>query len=417
VLQMAGAGQPWYMPLTWPVGHVLAAMQYTKDGEEEDDGKKEWHEVPSSVSDKTSEIKKDASGGSTKRGGARRRKPPKKNNNNIKGKKDVVVPQPTATPDLDIIGHLTSFAAATRSFLLAYFCVYYIHGGEDGFGYPAFGSAKEWSFDWMWPIVLRNVLATFMIAGFWDWFLYFSPISKKLKPWKLNPIYPSMTQLKHDAFMSTMASICGSGVEIWLCHAYASGQFPMQRTIAENPYYTLLWAITITHWRIPHFWLLHRSMHPWKKSWIPKSLDPGRFLYRYVHSLHHKSHNPTAFSGTNMHPIEATGYYSASLICLIGTCHPTIALGCIIDCAVGAWLGHDGYQWPGSGDYFHQLHHQHFDCNFGAMHVPIDKWLGTYAGKREDIKEIWSGKPAGAEANKDDGFTVHESSKKNNGVE
>ena len=57
-----------------------------------------------------------------------------------------------------------------------------------------------------------------------------------------------------------------------------------------------------------------------------------------------------------------------------------IPLACIIDCAVGAWLGHDGFQWPGSGDYFHQLHHMHFDCNYGAMHVPIDKWLGTFAG-------------------------------------
>jgi sterol desaturase/sphingolipid hydroxylase (fatty acid hydroxylase superfamily) len=33
-----------------------------------------------------------------------------------------------------------------------------------------------------------------------------------------------------------------------------------------------------------------------------------------VHSLHHKSYNPTAFSGTNMHPVESTLYYSAALI-------------------------------------------------------------------------------------------------------
>lgn len=47
-------------------------------------------------------------------------------------------------------------------------------------------------------------------------------------------------------------------------------------------------------------------MHPWfpknNKGMVP---DVGRFLYKYIHSLHHKSYNPTAFSGTNMHPIEA----------------------------------------------------------------------------------------------------------------
>ena len=34
--------------------------------------------------------------------------------------------------------------------------------------------------------------------------------------------------------------------------------------------------------------------------------DVGKFLYRKVHSLHHKSYNPTAFSGTSMHVVEAT---------------------------------------------------------------------------------------------------------------
>ena len=38
------------------------------------------------------------------------------------------------------------------------------------------------------------------------------------------------------------------------------------------------------------------------------------------------------------------------------------------------------FQWPGSGDYFHNLHHKHFDCNDGAQHVPIDLLFGTYAG-------------------------------------
>jgi len=137
-------------------------------------------------------------------------------------------------------------------------------------------------------------------------------------------------------------------------------------------------------------------MHPWRINGI---FDFGKVMYKYVHSLHHKSYNPTAFSGTNMHPIEATLYYSAAFIFLPFGAHPCIALGCIIDCGVGAWLGHDGFQWPGSGDYFHQLHHRHFDCNYGAMHVPIDWWLGTYAGSQDDIKGLWGTVPSGESAN------------------
>lgn len=66
------------------------------------------------------------------------------------------------------------------------------------------------------------------------------------------------------------------------------------------------------------------------------------------------------------------------------------------------------FQWPGSGDYFHNLHHKHFDCNYGAMHVPMDYWFGTYAGGKEDIATIWrGGEKAGEEANE---TTVHEAS-------
>lgn len=295
------------------------------------------------------------------------------------------VSPPTATADLNLIGHATSLVAASRSYCLALLCVFVLT--DD---YPAFGAGKTYELSWMLPIVFRNVLATWLICGLWDWFLYFGPLKEKLHKYKLNPKYPSFGQIQHDAFVSTVASIIAAGMEIVMCHLWATGVVPFQRNLMDTPITNLLIAITITHWRIPHFWAIHRGMHPWfekgSKQIIP---DVGRFMYKHVHSLHHKSYNPTAFSGTNMHPVEAFGYYSAALLCVPFACHPTIFLGCIIDCGTGAWLGHDGFQWPGSGDYFHQLHHQYFECNFGAMHVPIDKWLGTFAkGKTSKMSKM-----------------------------
>lgn len=72
--------------------------------------------------------------------------------------------------------------------------------------------------------------------------------------------------------------------------------------------------------------------------------DVGKFVYRHVHSLHHKSYNPTAWSGTSMHPVESTLYYSVAVLPALFGFHPVLALGCIADCAFGAWLGHDGFQ-------------------------------------------------------------------------
>ena len=47
--------------------------------------------------------------------------------------------------------------------------------------YPAFGPAETWSWTWIWPILLRNIIGTWLICGGWDWLLYFSPLSEKLK--------------------------------------------------------------------------------------------------------------------------------------------------------------------------------------------------------------------------------------------
>ena len=310
---MAGAGSAWYAPLLLPFNNVMTASALT--------GKEE-------------------------------------------------VKTPTAISTMSMTDHLTSMAAASRSFALAYACVHLVND------YPAFGSAKTLEFSWMWPIILRNLFATWVICGGWDYFLYFSPLKDKMKPFKLNPKYPSMKQFQHDATWTTISSLCAAGLEIGLCHGWASGKLPAIPHQWEWTPLNVLLVLTTTHWRIPHFYLIHRGMHPWKCEGFP---DVGKFLYRHVHSLHHKSYNPTAFSGTSMHPVESTLYYSASLMVVPFGVHPAIVLGCIIDCAVGAWLGHDGFQWPGSGDYFHQLHHAHFDCNCTFLHSPSPLCHGRFA--------------------------------------
>lgn len=351
---MAGAGAPIVTPLSWPVGHVLAAVTKAEDD-----------------------------------------KPGK----------------PSCGPLLNFSGHLTGFTAAFRSSLLAYLCIYQLPQQFGLSAYPAFGPAAQFQADWVLHILARNILATWIICGFWDWFLYFGPLKDKLHKYKMNPVYPSFNQIKHDAFWTTTASIFGSLIEIVLCHLWATRQLAMQRSLMESPVLNLCLALLVTHYRIPHFYLIHRMMHPWKTQHIP---DLGKILYKQVHSLHHKSYNPTAFSGTNMHPVESTLYYSAALIPVMFGLHPVHALAVLIDCAMGAWLGHDGFQWPGSGDYFHLLHHAHFDCNYGSPHVPLDWLFGTFAGSKAEVGQLWKGQPAGEENND---TPLHAASRAGNKVE
>ena len=61
----------------------------------------------------------------------------------------------------------------------------------------------------------------------------------------------------------------------------------------------------------------------------------------------------------------------------------------LISKLLGAWLGHDGFQWPGSGDFFHLLHHRHFDCNYGWPGGHLDWLFGTFVASKEDVSKIW----------------------------
>eukprot|EP00483_Globobulimina_turgida_P009004 UN09022 len=185
---MAGAGQPFYMPLLFPVGNVVQILSQ---------------------------------------------------------KEDVKAPKPVATATLDLEGNLTSFCAAIRSFLLALLCVYVLY---DGYDYPGFGGGKTLEWSWMKPIIIRNLLATIIIAGFWDYLLYFSPLKHKVSKFKFEKEYPSMQQMRHDIFWTMTASVMAAFVEIFLCWMWSNGYFQYKsKSLMDNPVYNLCWVITITH--------------------------------------------------------------------------------------------------------------------------------------------------------------------------
>lgn len=278
----------------------------------------------------------------------------------------------------------------------------------------------DWSLDgWVAKVVLRDLFLMVGIAGVWDYILYFSPLKDRLKAYKFNPVYPPMAQIQRDAFWTFSATLLASAQEVLLMRWWASGEFkaamfgvaPANETSVPHnaPFfgtedtavftlsvpgglvpdvhfhaYTLgfvVWTVTMLYWRILHFWFIHRNMHPWwdRKNGLADG-DVGAFLYRWVHAHHHRSYNPTAFSGFSMTPVESIAYIQAATIPLFfrSGCHPWIHLYTKLDLIIGAQIGHDGFDAPGGGSYFHQLHHAHFECNYGDAAVPMDWLFGTF---------------------------------------
>ena len=98
---IGGYGQPFYAPFWWPVSNMITAFV--------------------------------------------------RNTKEIPGK-------PTSLPSMPLNDHLAAMTSSLRNFILGYLAVYWLYDEERK--YPAYGDAKEFSFIWMLPIILRNVVGT-----------------------------------------------------------------------------------------------------------------------------------------------------------------------------------------------------------------------------------------------------------------
>ena len=284
---------------------------------------------------------------------------------------DIIYTDKQVTTSILPLNHFSIFIQSMnqsiKAFILAYLCIYCISSP-----YPAFDTILDYDYSWISPILYRNLIGTWVICGFWDWFLYFSPYAEKIKKYKIVPAYPNKYQFVHDFFMTTISTVIGTCFEIVLCYMWSNNIIEYQKNMFDTPIVNILWILSLSYWRHVHFYVIHRLMHPWNIKY-----DFGKFLYINVHYLHHQSDNPPAFSGTSMHPIESTLYYHENLTVYF-KCHPIIVVACILDDGISAWLGHDGFVWPGSGDIFHTLHHQYRSCNYGTLNIPLDYLFGSF---------------------------------------
>eukprot|EP00445_Apocalathium_hangoei_P003494 CAMPEP_0203862510 /NCGR_PEP_ID=MMETSP0359-20131031/13626_1 /ASSEMBLY_ACC=CAM_ASM_000338 /TAXON_ID=268821 /ORGANISM="Scrippsiella Hangoei, Strain SHTV-5" /LENGTH=505 /DNA_ID=CAMNT_0050779905 /DNA_START=61 /DNA_END=1578 /DNA_ORIENTATION=+ len=277
-------------------------------------------------------------------------------------------------------------------FLCAFLCYYLLY--SDG---SWLMEAKEWNVRWVSRIVLFNLLCETMVCNFWHYFTY---VSSMYDPFvdaglKYNPenqyepstgkagMFTSSTgHLEREITFSTLGWLQSA---MWQCiftHLWASGMLPVYTDFWAYPAYSLFVLWGIAYWRETHFYFAHRGMHPWwdRESGL-LSGDVGAFLYRHVHSFHHKSYNPGPWSGLCMHPVEHFFYYSCVwLPPLFISVHPLHFLYCKFHLDIAPIGGHDGMDDPGGKGDFHYLHHAKFECNYGVpFPINLDKLFGTWA--------------------------------------
>lgn len=217
--------------------------------------------------------------------------------------------------------------------------------------------------------LLVNHILAFSYVGFWHVALYWLHWGKR--PFVANRTY-QWGRVLHNIFYTWLGVLQWTVAEVAFLHCYQTGAIPYRHETLSLRHpsllllQTLIISIFLPNARDVHFYFAHRMIHT-------------KFLYKYIHSVHHRNTDVEPFSGLCMHPLEHMFYYTCYAPCLVFPFHPFILFWMGVHVVISPAASHSGYEDHFSADMIHYIHHRHTDCNYGVpQSVPFDKWFGTF---------------------------------------
>ena len=257
------------------------------------------------------------------------------------------------------------------------------------FATPALERCKILEIGWMIEIYLRNFMIMCLVAGGAHLYLYtFSKQQKLLKfdakdLKKNNSLFSFKNQVWDNMFWSL-----ASGVTVWSMYeiiimwGFANG-YGFMFDFSDNRVWFVALFFLLPFWQAFAFYWIHRALH-----WPP--------LYRIAHVIHHRNTNIGPWSGNSMHPIEHVLWLSSVLIHLVIASHPIHVLFFQLSQVISAITNHSGFESImvrdknkiAMGDFFHQLHHRYYECNYGSIETHWDKLFGTFHDGTDEGLEI-----------------------------
>jgi lathosterol oxidase len=226
-------------------------------------------------------------------------------------------------------------------------------------------------------IVVGDLLRYLLGAGLvflvlWKW------LAKRLAHRRISAEVPPARQLRAEFAYSMSTVLIFASVGFWVYSRAVNGCFTVYTDVTEFGWpYTIASLLILVLLHDAYFYWTHRALH-------------HRLLFKVVHSIHHRSRNPSPWAAYAFHPIEALiQAVFLPLALALMPAHATVLFVVMIHMMLRNALGHSGFEiyprdavrrWPWSwltSTTHHQLHHQRFSGNFGLYFVWWDRWMGT----------------------------------------
>jgi len=244
---------------------------------------------------------------------------------------------------------------------------------------PPLETMQSLSFGWIARVWVANLVPHCVLAGGLHlWLYHWSGQGQTTKFDPRDQAKDNGTYTFRNQVFDNMFWTIASGITLWslaqviVFWGMANGVLP-SFAFPDNPIWFVAFFLLIPVWSSFHFYWVHRLLH-----WPP--------LYRAAHALHHRNINVGPWSGISMHPIEHLLFYTNFAIHLVVPSHPLHVLFHGYTQSVHPIFSHSGFEqlWIADkgrakmGDFFHQLHHRYFECNYGTIEMPWDRWFGSF---------------------------------------
>lgn len=244
---------------------------------------------------------------------------------------------------------------------------------------PPLEQMQTLQFGWILRIWLINVGIQTFFAGGLHWFLYIRKGQGMYKKFdkrdlaRSNGIFTFNNQVWDNIWWTLGSGMTiATAYQVLIYWIMANG-WVWTMTWADSPVLFVVWMFFVPTWSSFHFYWAHRLEHH------PK-------LYKHVHAVHHRNINTGPWTGVSNHWWENVIYYTSYFVHLVIPSHPMHVLFHTYIQQVSPVFSHSGFERLArnendvakAGDFFHQLHHRYFECNYGTSEIPLDRWFGTY---------------------------------------